>query len=309
MTTTDTFRKYDHLERLGHRDVEGILNGKCYVFPKIDGTNGSVWSDELGQIWCASRNRVLTKETDNHGFHAWVNGESGGAIKLRVMAQADSSRVFYGEWLVPHTIKSYRDENWRRFWIFDVYDRDIGKYLDYEECCAVVEFYDVDHIPPACTVTDPSEEQLRDMLDHNVFLMQEGSIGEGVVIKNYSWINLYDRQPWAKLVRNEFKEKNAAEFGHGERKGRLQKEIEIADAVVTEALCRKELAKIEASIEGSLETNRKTVIPRILSTVYRCVITEELWDQLKKHRNPTLDFKALNGRVVYNIKRHLSDLF
>ena len=39
------FKKYQHIERLGTLEVEGIELGTCYVFPKIDGTNGSnlVW--------------------------------------------------------------------------------------------------------------------------------------------------------------------------------------------------------------------------------------------------------------------------
>ena len=32
------FQKYMHVERLGKEEVEGITSGKCYVFPKLDGT-------------------------------------------------------------------------------------------------------------------------------------------------------------------------------------------------------------------------------------------------------------------------------
>ena len=30
------FRKYQHIERFGTTEVDGIELGKCYVFPKID---------------------------------------------------------------------------------------------------------------------------------------------------------------------------------------------------------------------------------------------------------------------------------
>ena len=36
------FVKYQHVERLGTDETEGILDGIVYVFYKIDGTNGSV---------------------------------------------------------------------------------------------------------------------------------------------------------------------------------------------------------------------------------------------------------------------------
>lgn len=40
------FNKYMHIERFGADEVEDIEFGECYIFYKIDGTNGSVWMDE-----------------------------------------------------------------------------------------------------------------------------------------------------------------------------------------------------------------------------------------------------------------------
>ncbi len=37
------FQKYMHVERLGKEEVGGITNGKCYVSPKLDGTNGQIY--------------------------------------------------------------------------------------------------------------------------------------------------------------------------------------------------------------------------------------------------------------------------
>ena len=33
----------------------------------------------------------------------------------------------YGESLVPHSIKDYREDAWRKFYVFDVYDMENGK--------------------------------------------------------------------------------------------------------------------------------------------------------------------------------------
>ena len=33
------FTKYQHIERLGTTETNGIEMGMCYIFPKIDGTN------------------------------------------------------------------------------------------------------------------------------------------------------------------------------------------------------------------------------------------------------------------------------
>ena len=63
------FRKYQHIERFGTDEVDGIEFGKCYIFYKIDGTNGSVWLDNDGNLKAGSRNRELTLENDNARFY------------------------------------------------------------------------------------------------------------------------------------------------------------------------------------------------------------------------------------------------
>ncbi|WP_294402419.1 hypothetical protein [uncultured Clostridium sp.] len=39
------FERYMSLKRFGNIEVEGIENGKCYIFPKLDGTNASCWDE------------------------------------------------------------------------------------------------------------------------------------------------------------------------------------------------------------------------------------------------------------------------
>ena len=54
------FRPYDHLEQLGRDEVELIELGRVHVFPKLDGTNASVWLDADGTtIRAGSRTREL----------------------------------------------------------------------------------------------------------------------------------------------------------------------------------------------------------------------------------------------------------
>ena len=40
------FIRYMHVEKFNTAEVEGIEIGTCYVFPKLDGTNASLWVDE-----------------------------------------------------------------------------------------------------------------------------------------------------------------------------------------------------------------------------------------------------------------------
>ena len=72
--TLNEFFKFQHLERLGTKNVEGILDGVCEIYPKLDGTNSSVWTKD-NTIKAGSRKRELTTENDNAGFCKWVYGQ------------------------------------------------------------------------------------------------------------------------------------------------------------------------------------------------------------------------------------------
>ena len=63
------FVKYQHIERVGTSGVRDIEFGRCFIFPKIDGTNASCWKKD-GEICGGSRNRKLSLENDNAGFYA-----------------------------------------------------------------------------------------------------------------------------------------------------------------------------------------------------------------------------------------------
>ena len=78
-----TFIRYPHLERFGNSGVQDIEFGVTHVFPKLDGTNASMWLEHDGGEYLAfgSRNRVVTKENDNAGFAAAHDNGIGGCPK------------------------------------------------------------------------------------------------------------------------------------------------------------------------------------------------------------------------------------
>lgn len=323
MTTTLSFRKYDHLERLGHRQVSGIDIGLVHVFPKLDGTNASVWFDPTDGVQAGSRNRVLSQESDNAGFCEWVHSEEDGrAEAIRVLAEDHPNWIIYGEWMVPHTLKTYRNEIWRRFWVFDIYDREAGTYVAYEDYEEILRDAGVDFIEPLCTIQDPTNEQLIAQCETNTYLIDEGAgLGEGVVLKNYAWRQ--HGHPWAKVVRNVFKEKAARAFGHAEKQGGFQVEIAIAEEFVTPHLVGKTRAKVALDVANELGVdtgepnwqqhveaeNRHRVIPQLLGRVFHDLIEEEMWAILKKHKGATINFKLLQARVTVAVKALAEDLF
>jgi hypothetical protein len=306
------FKKYQHIERLGTTEVQNIELGECHVFPKIDGTNGSLWMSE-GVIQAGSRNRHLSLEADNAGFLAWA--QSNDSIK-NYFSENPTHRLF-GEWLVPHSLKTYRETAWRNFYVFDVcidkapdevlHEGDSQLiHLHYDEYKPLLEKHGIAYIPPICVIKNGSYEQFVNQLLKNVFLIEDGKgTGEGIVIKRYDFKNKYNRQSWAKIVTSEFKETHAKEMGPHVMNGKRLLEEEIANKFVTSALVDKEFAKITTAEEGW----SSKMIPRLLNTVYYSVVKEECWEFVKEHRNPVLDFKRLQHFVFNEVKAKKPELF
>lgn len=299
------FRKYQHIERFGTDEVDGIEFGKCYIFYKIDGTNASVWLDKEGKVKAGSRNRELTLENDNAGFYnAIINDER----IINYLNKHPSHRLF-GEWLVPHTLKTYRQDAWRKFYIFDVcLDKEDGlEYIPYDIYKPLLEEFNLDYIPPLAIITNPTYESLIKCLEKTgQFLIEDGKgIGEGIVIKNYDFYNKYKRQTWAKIVANEFKEKHHKEMGCPEIKTEKMIEEKIVDDFCTESFIEKEYTKIVIEQNGW----QSKYIPMLLGRVFSELIKEESWNIVKKYKNPKIDYKTLNALVIRKIKETKKEVF
>jgi len=150
------FIKYQHLEKLHTDETDGIEVGTSYVFPKIDGTNGSIWWEGSmgGRLHAGSRNRHLERDSDNAGFYAAMS-VSMPHIDL---VSKHPHLIFYGEWLVPHSLKTYREDAWRKFYIFDVYDRKCEKYIHYDDYKNTLDEALVDYIAPIAIIKNGNYE-------------------------------------------------------------------------------------------------------------------------------------------------------
>lgn len=296
-----TFRSYMHIERFGNDEVQGIELGECYVFPKLDGTNASVWWSD--GIQAGSRKRLLSVDDDNAGFCDWVvNGDH----RLYDFFGENLGIRLYGEWLVPHTLRTYRQDAWRKFYVFDAYDDEDEKYLHYDEYQPMLEKFGIDYIPPVCVMRNATYENLLVELDNNRFLIDDGNgNGEGIVIKNYIYQNRFGRTTWAKIIANKFKENHTREMGPTVKNMKQMVETEICDEYVTKHLVDKVYAKISNENGG---WNSK-YIPRLLMTVYYDLVNEEIWNAIKKLKNHTVNFKTLNTLTIMKIKELRPELF
>ena len=301
------FREYQHIERFGMPEVEFIEQGKCYIFPKIDGTNASVWLGDDGEVHAGGRHRELTLENDNADFFSRIREHKG----IHDLLKEHPNIRLYGEWLVPHSLETYRDDCWKRFYVFDVlWELSNGRfhYLPYPSYKGFLDQYKIDYIPPLAIIDLPTKEQLISYLDKNIYLIKDGQgVGEGIVIKNYEFRNTNGEQIWAKMVRSEFNELHAKKMMSPDKaiKGRMTVEQQIIDEYVTSALCEKERAKLERLCGKGL----KSIIPSLMHNVYECLLREDAHHFIVEFGNPTINFRLLRYLCDQRVKECCKDLF
>lgn len=146
------YQKYQHIERLGTSEVEGILNGTVYLFTKLDGSNMVLFYNN-GVVCGGSRNRQLTIENDNAGSYAYVLSQE----KFKKFFEKYPNVYLYGEWLVKHHIRTYEEDAWKKLYVFDVMRED-GSYLTYEEYVPMLEEFGIEYIPLIAKLENPTEE-------------------------------------------------------------------------------------------------------------------------------------------------------
>lgn len=299
------YRSYMHIEKLGTTDTEGILNGTCYLTYKIDGTNACVFLGDDGNVKCGSRKRELTTEgdKDNAGFAAEILFNTYNvdhyAFELREYLLKYPRHVIYGEWLVPVTIKRYEKDAWRKLYLFDVYDTETEKYLPYE--WLVEHFKKTAIIPLIAKLENPTIEEIEKLLDETgKFLITDG-IGEGIVIKNYDFVNRYGRVCWAKMLTEDFKkQKDKTRSTNSEAKVENAVEHAVSQLLTVEHI-QKEHAKL---IEAKGAWSSKYIF-ELLNRVWDEFIRDNFEIILKKFKLPTINFRVLRQMSDAKVKEVL----
>lgn len=303
-----THKPYMHVERFGTLPTKGIENGLCYIFPKLDGTNASIWFSD-GEVKTGSRTREVTVENDNAGFAAYV----GDNKDIQEFMKAHTHLRLYGEWLCPHTIKTYVDDAWRKLYVFDILDQEQDRLLTYPEIIVVLNGSNINHIPPICTVNNPLPSQLVEIASKNTYLMKEGYIGEGIVVKRYDFKNFQGETIFAKVIHESFKHTRVDKSIKHIDNSSI--EYLIVEEFVTLHLIDKVIAKIcndKPIPSGTLDEIRESMainamfeskdIPKLLSIVFYDLVTEETYNFIKKHSLPTINFKKLQTLCYEKVK-------
>jgi hypothetical protein len=289
------FKAYTHVERIGKIETDGILNGNVWVTPKLDGSNASVWADEEGNLYCGSRKRKITVEKDNAGFANWfMNGNEQEQKELQAFCRKFPHLVVFGEWMghskLLGSIKGYnKDLVLNHLWIFNIYNRETEEYLGYHEMEAILSLnHLIDHMVPVVAVMDnPTEQDIINIAENNHFLLNDGCIGEGVVIHNDNFVNCFGRHVVGKYVRPQYKaSKTTPKAVEGEV------EANIVERCLTNEELEKAKAKIILNCEAGEFDNK--MIGMFMNLCWKDMLEENIVDVVKRAHNPIINFNVLN---------------
>ena len=257
------------------------------------------------------KNVTMTGLEFDYEFDKIVSIEDAGEEECYdiSMGAPENSSSFVADGFVvhncPHTLRTYQDDAWRDLYIFDVYNRDKGIYLSYDVYKPLLDAYSVTYIPCLGVVTNPTYEILCKYRDENFYKVKDNSgAGEGIVIKQYNWKNKFGRTSFAKMIANHFQDAHIKVMGGSVIKVKLIEE-EIANVYVTKHIVDKAVAKIRTE-QGQFSAKN---IPQLFGMVFHELIVEEMWEIVKKHKYPKIDFKTLNTCTIVKIKQLLPELF
>ena len=82
-------------------------------------------------------------------------------------------------------------------------------------------------------------------------------------------------------------------------------EEKIVEEFVTDALVTKNHAKINNDNNGW----RSQYIPELFNRVFHDLIQEEMWEILKKHKDPMINFRTLKALTIAKVKTTMPEIF
>ncbi len=292
------FRKYEKIHRIGKDETEGLLDGIVHIQEKVDGANTSIWLED-GVIRGGSRSQDVTGGSFN-GFIPYIQSHQG----IYNYLHEHPTHRLYGEWLVRHTI-AYKETAYRKFYLFDVMTED-ESYFEAPVVSTLAKAYNIDTVPYLGMFDRPTLEQINELVGKSEF----GDRGEGVVVKNSTFVNAFGDFCYGKVVTQAFKEDNALVFGGNNKHSETYWEMFCVNKYITLARVKKCMEKIEPTLEAHPNGMPRKLdmehIPRIIGTVYHDMISEEAWEIAGKVKS--LDFFKLKSLAGKKIKQVYVDI-
>lgn len=278
------FPKYPKIKILGddeNRDIFLNDNNEIVIEEKCDGSNTRIYVYD-GKLIFGSRNVQLTSDdgsVENIPRNFKRSNEFVKNSLLGVDLYKYDGLILFGETMVKHTL----DYDWVHIppiLMFDVYDTNIGVFLDYN---AKIKIFKLLNLPVVPLVMRKKAREVREMEIDDDFVPKSAwrnGKAEGVVFKNYA------RQIFAKYVRSEFKEKNREVFGSSKKYAKDDSE-KIVYAYCTNPRIEKAIMKLMDEKDMDLSLKMMQYLPKM---VWEDIIEEE-WREI------------LNSNYVLNLHR------
>ena len=214
------------------------------ITTKIDGANASIaWDETTSKLEIFSRTNLLNSPGALRGFYDYVKTE----IEPKADWSIYKDFVFFGEWCVGHTIKSYNKEWFNKWRVYDIWCKSTGCYVSQEQVKAICKQLSLNYIEELYYGPFISWDHCRSFLSKSTAY---GPEQEGIVIKNQSKLNNENNKApaYLKIVNECFKESQHSK----KEKKTLDPEVEAAKAeavklaasIVTEARVRKLILKL-----------------------------------------------------------------
>lgn len=233
-------KKYDKVKNSGIV-LDKFKHRGLVVQEKLDGSNAS-FTMENGELVCFSRRKKLNENETLNGFYNWVHEN----VDEEVLATLLNGFIIFGEWLVKHKIQ-YKEECYKEFYVFDVYDKKKEMYLPPENVMIIAEDLNLKHVeylmvvPPSNQLSNIQPQDIQDLVGKSDMTVKPNT-GEGIVIKYLDGKS--EHEDYYKIVSNEFKEFN---------RQKMKTEIKNNDSVADYAMTR---ARMEKMIFRAIEEDR-----------------------------------------------------
>lgn len=300
------FPEYCKIMALGKLGTEDIFEDEVVISEKCDGSSVRIMNDG-GTIRVGSHKKEISLEGSTPDakmfipFTTWVKENETALLSF-----LPNQNVIFGEMCQSHNVIKYANK-------YPIVIFDIGEVAEYG-----LEFRDANFqnirqsylskelkVPIAPTLYRgkvTNRDQLDKFLSAASFLDKTKNI-EGIVIKNYSRLNQWDRHLFAKLVRQEFKERNKEVFKRGESKS---VEEAIAEFYFTRARLIKMVQRLkeEGKYTGELKDIQYLVgmIPKDIEEEHKEDIKEFLYQHFWKQIN-----RIISARIAPEYKKYVQE--
>lgn len=277
------------------------VGDQIVIQEKVDGSNAGIAYDvETDKLVAYSRKNELRFDMTLNGFWNWVQELSIEPFRKY------PDYVFFGEWLVSHTIK-YIADAYKKFYFYDVYDKKNECYLPQTEVQRLAEEMNFIYVKTYYVGEFISWEHCKSFMGKSDIAVD---VPEGVVVKNQTKLNdPNSRTPFVlKIVNDKFseikKDNHRQKIEDPQKLAAQEKARNIVEQIVTKNRVQKEIHKMidEGILPDKIEPKDMRIVAQNLpKRIYE--------DCMKEEREMVIEagefFGKMSGSATMNFAKEI----